>query len=49
MKYVRASFLVFIVVIAGSACSYERKSSLDPNPNEPTPNRRVEAVRKVHR
>ena len=36
MKYARATFLVFLIVIAGSACSFERNSS-GINPNEPTP------------
>ena len=36
MNFARATFLVFIIVIAGSACSFERKSSLDANPTQPT-------------
>jgi hypothetical protein len=37
MKYARATFLVFIIVITGTACSLERESSLDANPTQPTP------------
>ena len=37
MKSARATFLVFIIVFAGSACSLERESSLDRNPTQPTP------------
>src|SRR4029453_4688531 len=37
MKYARATFLVFIIVIAGSACSLQHESSLDSIPTQPTP------------
>src|SRR4029453_13800216 len=37
MKYARATFLVFIIVIAGSACSLQHESSLDAIPTQPTP------------